>query len=539
MIPSVSSATPKTQTPGNGSSNTTTVQKNESFSDVAKRNAVSEDELKKANPTVDPKKVQAGQELTLPKPEAKPEAAANKPAGDPTSQKAEHAMEGQARAAQLDASLNKVDSAKVDENAKYIKEKLSYGVTDLAVTDKDVKDVKEKLDTLPPADYKAQIERMQKDGVLGRFTDNMGDTEKKEFLEQAAKKGYLNGGEVKVPDGPLNPPSGPVLYDNKTDLPKEMRGLISEQNQKAAAEYDKSYGQYMDRYKKALDECKSPEDMRKLGHWVPKHPLGQEPGYANKAGDEFADKWADERITKTHGDKEAREMAMEKMYKFTGRRPAGDVFVEMEVNAKVEYSTKAKGGVSVGGKAGVTLGTGDGVRTSVKGEGGVSKEAGPLKGGVTVRTDGSVAGTAGFETTDKKVGGQVQVRDDGTIEVKVKQGGNKNGGYGPYASYNPSQADARFGAHANAKGEVGVENGAKVKGEVGGKVGFGVRGITGDELYESMRQGPGYWNDPAELQQGKSWNDLPQETQDRYQKHYGWSEKEWQGKLPNYQPNAA
>jgi hypothetical protein len=78
--------------------------------------------------------------------------------------------------------------------------------------------------------------------------------------------------------------------------------------------------------------------------------------------------------------------------------------------------------------------------------------------------------------------------------------------------------------------------GGEVKVEAGGKVGVGIRGITKDEAYESLRSGPGYWNDPAELQQGKTWNDLPQETRERYEKHYGWTEKEWQGKLPKYQP---
>src|SRR5687768_15378702 len=85
------------------------------------------------------------------KEEVNQQPAGAKPAADSTPQKAEHAMEGQARAAQLDASLNQAaDQAKVDENAKFINGKLSYGVTDLAVTDQDVKDVRDKLDSLPP-----------------------------------------------------------------------------------------------------------------------------------------------------------------------------------------------------------------------------------------------------------------------------------------------------------------------------------------------------------------------------------------------------
>ena len=459
-----------------------------------------------------------------------------KPA-DSSAQKAEHAMEGQARQAELDASLNnRVDQSKIDQNAKEIKEKLSYGATDWAVTDKEVKEVHDKLNSLSPNEYKAQIEQMKKDGVLDRYTSNMGDAEKKAFLEQGVDKSYLNGGPVKVPDGPLNPPAGPTMYENKKDLPEEVRQVISDHNLGAAKEYDAQYSKYMDRFNGELDKCKNPEDMRKLGHWAPKHPMGQEPGYDNHVGDKFADKWANERFDKTHGDKAAREKAMEKMYQFTGRRPAGDVFVEMEANAKVEVQTRGKTSFGVGGKAGMTAGTGDGVRTSVTAEPGASQEVGPVKFAGGVRTkDGQVSGSVGVN------GNEAKVKEDGTFEVKVNQSGDKKKAYGPYASYNPGQADARFGAYATKKGEVGIpgESGAKLKGEVGGKVGFGIRGITGDEVAEALKDGPGYWNDPAELQQGKSWQDLPQETRDRYSKHYGWSEKEWESKLPKYNPDAA
>ena len=471
-------------------------------------------------------------------PETKPEEMNQQPpkAADPASQKAEHAMEGQARQAQLDASLNdRVDQAKIDQNAKEIKEKLSYGATDWAVTDKEVKEVHDKLNSLPPAEYKAQIEQMKKDGVLDRYTSNMGDQEKKAFLEQGVDKNYLNGGPVKVPDGPLNPPAGPTMYENKKELPQEVRQVISDQNLANAKEYDAQYSKYIDRYNVELDKCKNPEEMRQLGHWAPKHPLGQEPGYSNHVGNPFADKWANERIDKTHGDKAAREKAMEKMYQFTGRRPAGDVFIEVEGNAKVEIQTRGKTSFGVGGKAGMTAGTGDGIRTSTTAEPQTAQEVGPVKFGGSVRTkDGQVAGSVGVN------GNEAKVKEDGTLEVKLNQSGDKKKAYGPYASYNPSQADARFGAYATKKGEMGFgESGAKVKGEVGGKVGFGIRGITGDEVAEALKDGPGYWNDPAELQQGKSWNDLPPEARDRYSKHYGWSEKEWESKLLKYTPDAA
>jgi hypothetical protein len=484
-----------------------------------------------AAPTVD--KSNDPKDVAAAKPEENNQPAAK--SADTTAQKTEHAMEGQARQAQLDADLNnKVDDKKIDENAKQIKEKLSYSVTDWAVTDKEVKEVHDKLDTLSPAEYKAQIDRMQKDGVLGRYIDNMGDKEKKAFLDQGVGKGYLNGGQAKVADGPANPPAGPTLYDNKKDLPRDMRQLISDTNLESAKQYDGEYSKYMDRYNKELDKCKNPEDMRKLGQWAPKLPLGQEPGYSNARGDEFADKWAGERYRKTYGDKAAREHAMEKMFNFTGRRPAGDVFVEGELNAKVEYHTPGKTGAGYTVKAGGTAGTGDGVKGGLNSESQASQEFGPVKVGTQVKhKDGKWSGSVGV------MGNEVKAKQDGTVEVKANLvPTSKDHAYGPYGSYNPSQADARFGAYATEKAEMGVAGG-KVKAEVGGKVGFGIRGITAGEVEEALKDGPGYFNDPVELRSGKSWNDLPKETQERYNKHYGWSEKEWQGKLPKYQPNAA
>jgi hypothetical protein len=178
-----------------------------------------------------------------------------------------------------------------------INDRLSYKATDWAITDKDVKAVHDNLEALPPAEYKAQLETMQKDGKLGRYTSNMGDAEKKAFLEQAQRKGYVTGGQVKVPGGPLEPPKGPKLYDNKPELPKEVREVIQDQNLSAAKQYDKDYDAYMSRYCKALDKCDSAEKLRALGHWAPKHPLGKEPGYdASNTSDPFANKWADERI---------------------------------------------------------------------------------------------------------------------------------------------------------------------------------------------------------------------------------------------------
>jgi|GEM_PF-3320196 len=420
--------------------------------------------------------------------------------------------------------------SQAQRNSAEINDKLSRGVTDWAVTDSDVKDVHKKLELLPDDQYRAQLGELKANGKLDTYISNMTPEARSAFLDQANRKGFIHGGQVKVPDGPLNPPKGPTLYDNKTDLPPEMREAISENNLGEAKQYDTRYSEYMDRYQGALREVKTPEEMRNLGHWAPKHPLGTEPGYENNTSDPLANKWADERITKTRGDKETRELASSKMFQMTGRQPAGDVFVEVEVGAKVQYTAKTGTTVGVGGKVEAQVG---------------SESGGDIKASGTPHAGQSIGKNVKVAVNDKEaeleVKGHSVTKEGNKVEVKVKTlGGEREvgpvkvgAGAGPYGSLNPDEARSASGAHG--KGEIEVDTGrGKVGAEVNGKAGVGIRGITADEAYESIRPGPGYWTDPSELQQGTPWSSLPAETRDRYTSHYGWSEGEWEKKRPKY-----
>jgi hypothetical protein len=310
-----------------------------------------------------------------------------------------------------------------------------------------------------------------------------------------------------------------------------VREVIQQQNLSAAKQYDQDYDQYMKRYCTELDKCDSAEKLRALGHWAPKHPLGKEPGYdASNTSDPFANKWADERITKTRGDKEARELAAKKMCEFTGRQPMGDVFAEVEVGAKVEYVSPNK--VVTGGavKAGATAGSESGVKpdAGVEAYGGV--EAGPVKVTVGAEKTAQGDGTPVKYGQVEFKGSSVQGKEDGTVEAKVNISGKEDVVYGPYGSNNPATATSKAGVHGAVSKKTDLPNGGKVTGEVNGKAGVGLRGITADEAYESIRPGPGYWSNPAELDQGVPWKQLPPQTQERYAKHYGWTEKEWESK---------
>lgn len=93
---------------GGDSSEKSTVKRGESLSQFAKRNSVSEDDLKAANPGIDLAKIKAGMELNLP--EQKQTTTEQKPAGysaeSSSAKKAEHSFDGDARAATLHSSLS-------------------------------------------------------------------------------------------------------------------------------------------------------------------------------------------------------------------------------------------------------------------------------------------------------------------------------------------------------------------------------------------------------------------------------------------------
>jgi peptidoglycan hydrolase-like protein with peptidoglycan-binding domain/LysM repeat protein len=117
MVKPVSPSSQPSQGPGQSEQPpSTTVRQGESFDQVAQRNQVSPEQLRRANPNVDPGRVQAGQELNLP---PAGQAAAQPPSGaaptgqtaaaDPaarTSMLAEQSLAGQARAAHLTSQLD-------------------------------------------------------------------------------------------------------------------------------------------------------------------------------------------------------------------------------------------------------------------------------------------------------------------------------------------------------------------------------------------------------------------------------------------------
>ena len=110
MVRPVEGAASPAQSVQEAADGSVTVQAGETFAQVAQRNGVSESALREANPNIDPSRIQAGQELTLP--DAQPKPGLQQPAftprpvnSDASTRIAEHALGGSLQAARLHSQI--------------------------------------------------------------------------------------------------------------------------------------------------------------------------------------------------------------------------------------------------------------------------------------------------------------------------------------------------------------------------------------------------------------------------------------------------
>jgi hypothetical protein len=69
-------------------------------------------------------------------------------------------------------------SRKVSADYGKIKEKLSYGLTDWAITEDETREVLKILASLNPTDLEDTMKKMETDGIVGDFLDNISDTDR-------------------------------------------------------------------------------------------------------------------------------------------------------------------------------------------------------------------------------------------------------------------------------------------------------------------------------------------------------------------------
>ncbi|MBE0523838.1 MAG: DUF4157 domain-containing protein [Methanosarcinales archaeon] len=71
----------------------------------------------------------------------------------------------------------------VASNYNVIKDNLSYGILDWAITDEEASEVLEKLDNLSQNDLQDTVQEMRRDEILGRLFDNVSDSDEIRFAD--------------------------------------------------------------------------------------------------------------------------------------------------------------------------------------------------------------------------------------------------------------------------------------------------------------------------------------------------------------------
>ena len=388
-----------------------------------------------------------------------------------------------------------------------IRELMTRSITDPAISDADVSKVTQLLDRLSPEQYRQTLQRMDQDGVLAKYITEMEPEHRQAFLQQAARKGYVQ--TVALPPAPRgwgNPPNPPIPYRNDPNLPAPIRQAIHDQTVDGLNRYNRAYGRYMERYRQAVENSPTVTDIRRMGpparYFYREHPGLIEPGVTRSHPDyqkflnDRIDRW-DSSIDMSHLFRIHHEIA-NKVSKLNGRRPAGDVWFKAQITRK-----GAQMGIRLSSERGVELENPAFTQSTRKG---------PFEVGGEIATGGQVKGSVRIGPKD---GPGAQVSTDGNVELT----GPKIEEVQPYAFYNPTNQEFGEGVKIGMKGtELQFE--------------IGMRGISPEEVRAAIDPSSlGFFDIPPELNQGIHWNDLPESTRNHYHNILGWTEEEWNAAL--------
>ncbi|MCI0415760.1 hypothetical protein L0222_23550 [bacterium] len=459
------------------------------------------------------------------------------------SKAAEVKLEGQARMAQFSSDAPPQTKAVAPQNRyEFIKKNVLLDAVGFPGQDRFSK-IHIVLEGLSPQEYRATLDKMQKDGLLNKFIGSLSSAERDQFLAQASRKGYIQPGvQREVNAGPLNPPSSPALYKNDPSLPAAVRGAIHGHTMDSLKKYDRQYNDYIDRYTKAVKDAPTIADVRAMGPPAKKiqvSELDTGVGAGHPDYHKFNKDW-NSRL----GDRSNRayEAIAHRIQDETGiQRPGttwlkGTLTVEkeskggkkesLEASAKVtdygKVTTEGKGSVSAGP---VTVEAGKDEKGELKTK--VKVKAGPItaeggdkdaKVGVSAQTKDGKSGikmdSEGGEIKIKEK--EIKVDDDG-VKVSVPVGSNTSAG---------ASADPKKGTMSGSvKGGVKI-GGAKVEVELE----VGLKTGNKEQVERALSpDNPGFFGRPPELEQGKGWKELSKERRELFES-LGWTEKEWESK---------
>ncbi|MFP2911325.1 hypothetical protein ACLESD_41140 [Pyxidicoccus sp. 3LFB2] len=385
-----------------------------------------------------------------------------------------------------------------------IRSHLTRSLTDWAVTDGDVKAVHVALGTLQPGAYRAALERMERDGLLGEYTKAQNPDTRKAFLEQAESKGMLQRRKGEAPAGPLGYPAQPDFFRNDARLPESMRGAVNAHAIDAGAAFYKAHSEYLDRYVDAANGAKSLQELHVLGEpraaYLKETVLDLE--WKDPTRKAFETEWRNG-IGKPESTNRAYQTVSARQRELTGERPGGSI----RTHGKAELTHQ---GFKLGTEAHVdTRG-----KVGLKGELGVATRGGPL--GIDITRD-----TAGSTKVETKLNlGPVELSHASDGEVKVGLG------VGKYAQafVSLNRETAEFGGGVSA--ELGAE-GNKAAAEAG----FSMKGLSATRAHEAFdKHHRGVFASPPELAAGTAWDALPEQQRVSYARD-GWDPGRWTAAL--------
>ncbi|NPC86964.1 hypothetical protein HPC49_53380, partial [Pyxidicoccus fallax] len=339
-----------------------------------------------------------------------------------------------------------------------IRSNLKRDFQDWAVTDCDVKAVHTVLGTLQPGVYRAALERMERDGLLGTYTKEMDASARHAFLEQAESKGLLQRKKGDAPAGPLGYPAVPDFFRDDAKLPASMRDAVNQHDIQVGVDFHRAYSAYLDRYAEAVGAAKSLPELQALG--LPKEARledsGLHTGQKDRASEGYLKAWRQgigqpESLNRTYQLIRAKQLTLE------GERPTG-----IQVHGKAEFSHEA-----LNASRELQLDTRG--RVELKDAVGLAVKAGPLEVEETLDSAGKAKQGAKVNL------GFIKLSTNSEGDVKVGLGVGKAAEV--YVELNPAKAE--FG------GGVSSELDLKVL-KLAVETGFNMKGLTSDRVKESF-----------------------------------------------------
>lgn len=373
------------------------------------------------------------------------------------------------------------------------------------LTHSDARRVHEQLESLPPADYRGTLERMEQDGLLGKYLDleRMSPEARMAFLSQAERKGIVTREpEKKAPPAVCEPPDVPTTYRNEAALPSSLRELIHESNRMAKRTYHDAHDAYVKRYSERVMQARSLLELRSLGEPVAPFKVSDGLVHPHPDSKRFRESWSKVRGNDTRDD--AYEAVSHRMAQLSGQQRPGSFWFKAEVGLKGELG-------GVGFTAGAEVLVAQDGQAKWAPRGGVEVGAKGLEGSAEFSESGAPKVTVGLE----HAGAGISADSEGALRLELPAGR----GFASHAELNPKEGT--YGGGVAFRRKVGEEGEAKVS------VGFGMQGARRERARDVASNAPGtLFGALPELDQGLAWKELPAERRARMERD-GWTSEQW------------